>query len=358
MTDSGIGISKENLSRLFKAFGKIKTQADAALNSQGIGLGLLISNKLAQQLSKNHEGIVVESMVGRGSTFRICLYDSPIIIGEECIATISSHRINKIISLESKLLLNGSGVTSYQTKTLSNSLEWKNSLNENKSEKKIVFEVSKNLYPSSVALSFSRLSNSKNSFVKHGSSHGVKSNDKLKSCLFIGDSHQIKDLSIKDYVERDSFDKKIESLKIIMRLRKCNCPLGLVIDDNDFNILALTTHLNRMEVKAQSALSADAAMDLIREMASSDCCKYFKIIFLDIEMPIKDGFEAFEEIKQFYLDEDIPFSTVIAVTAHSQGGETFEAIKKTGIQYILTKPLSLESLIMTLKKIMSDDNFI
>ena len=359
VTDSGIGISKDNLSRLFKAFGKIKTQTDAALNSQGVGLGLLISNKLGQQLSKNHEGIIVESIVGKGSTFRICLYDSPITIGEECIATISSHRVNKMISLESRMLINVSGVNSYQTKTLSNSLEWKNSLNENKSEKKLVFEVSKNLYPSSVAISCSRLSNSKNSFVKTASSHGVKSIDKLRSCLFIGDSHQIKDLHIKDYVERDSFiEKKIESLKIIMKLRKCNCPLALVIDDNDFNILALTTHLNRMEVKTQSALSADAAMDLIREMASNDCCNNFKIIFLDIEMPRKNGFEAFEEIKQFYLNEDIPFSTIIAVTAHSYGGETFNAIQKSGIHHILTKPLSLESLIITLKKIMSNYNFV
>jgi signal transduction histidine kinase len=49
--DDGVGISKENMSRLFKSFGKLP-DADH-INDQGVGLGLMISNILATRLSLN-----------------------------------------------------------------------------------------------------------------------------------------------------------------------------------------------------------------------------------------------------------------------------------------------------------------
>ncbi|CAD8071964.1 unnamed protein product [Paramecium primaurelia] len=59
--DSGIGISEDGQKMLFKAFGKIKDAQNQKLNEQGVGLGLLISNKIAQQLSYNNQGLQVIS---------------------------------------------------------------------------------------------------------------------------------------------------------------------------------------------------------------------------------------------------------------------------------------------------------
>jgi signal transduction histidine kinase len=42
--DTGIGIKEEDQSKLFKAFGRLDDEYSKKLNSQGVGLGLVISN--------------------------------------------------------------------------------------------------------------------------------------------------------------------------------------------------------------------------------------------------------------------------------------------------------------------------
>jgi signal transduction histidine kinase len=64
--DTGIGISPENLPKLFQNF----NQAEASTSSRygGTGLGLALSQKLCRMMGGE---ITVESDVGRGSSFTI-----------------------------------------------------------------------------------------------------------------------------------------------------------------------------------------------------------------------------------------------------------------------------------------------
>ena len=66
VADTGIGMTPEQLGKLFVAF----TQADATMTRRfgGTGLGLVISRKLAQALGGD---ITVESTPGKGTTFRL-----------------------------------------------------------------------------------------------------------------------------------------------------------------------------------------------------------------------------------------------------------------------------------------------
>jgi signal transduction histidine kinase/DNA-binding response OmpR family regulator/HPt (histidine-containing phosphotransfer) domain-containing protein len=64
--DSGIGIHKEDLEKIFFDFNQVDTKANRKI--EGTGLGLPITKKLAENMGG---GISVESEHGKGSTFRV-----------------------------------------------------------------------------------------------------------------------------------------------------------------------------------------------------------------------------------------------------------------------------------------------
>ncbi len=64
VTDSGIGIKKEDLNKLFSSFSQVDTKKNRSV--EGTGLGLAISKRLVQMMGGD---ITVESEYGKGSTF-------------------------------------------------------------------------------------------------------------------------------------------------------------------------------------------------------------------------------------------------------------------------------------------------
>jgi signal transduction histidine kinase len=72
VSDSGIGMTPEQLGKLFQAF----SQADASTSKKygGTGLGLAISKKFCQMMGGD---LTVESEFGKGSTFTVTLPVGP-----------------------------------------------------------------------------------------------------------------------------------------------------------------------------------------------------------------------------------------------------------------------------------------
>ena len=74
----------------------------------------------------------------------------------------------------------------------------------------------------------------------------------------------------------------------------------LITDDNTFNILALIG-LFKSVVKnytVEKAYNGDMACKFINNMVENNLEPYH-IIFMDVQMPVKDGITACQEIQQF-----------------------------------------------------------
>ncbi len=69
MSDTGKGIAKEDIAKMFSRFGKLQRTAD--LNHEGIGLGLTIVKSIVEQ----HNGTVSVHSDGieKGSVFKFSL---------------------------------------------------------------------------------------------------------------------------------------------------------------------------------------------------------------------------------------------------------------------------------------------
>lgn len=93
VTDTGIGISKTDQADLFQFF----SQADVSSTRRygGVGLGLAVSKRMAQQLGG--DVILIESRVGRGSTFQLkvpCGDIADVNWGDEFLTHIESPKEN------------------------------------------------------------------------------------------------------------------------------------------------------------------------------------------------------------------------------------------------------------------------
>jgi len=106
----------------------------------------------------------------------------------------------------------------------------------------------------------------------------------------------------------------------------------LVVDDEQDFLETIVNRLNKRNLEAQGAISAEEALEKLKE-------KSFDIIVLDIKMPGgMDGIQALKEIKKEY-----PLTEVILLTGHGTIETSIQGMKLGAFDYLL-KPAKFEDL--------------
>ena len=86
---------------------------------------------------------------------------------------------------------------------------------------------------------------------------------------------------------------------------QCNCTDLLVVDDEEFNVMASQKMLLKLGYESDSAYNGEECINLINKKIKLNCkCKrsFYKIIFLDIVMPVMDGIKTAKQIQKM-IDE-------------------------------------------------------
>lgn len=321
--DSGIGIKKENIKRIFDPYGRV--DAEKTRKIEGTGLGLPITKKLVKLMNGM---ITVKSEYGKGTEFKVVIPQK--VVSEEPIVSIENPASIKILSFYSVDSIPQFAAESY-------SLTLKNILNK--------FAIPRYLCSS--------LEEAKKEIATDTYTH-----------VIIGQTEYLEDMSYFDELS------KIISVTVVQN-RTTKLPLGgnitnaykpfytrkfsdilnnssrskerlapdvftipdaniLFVDDNMVNLRVALGHMKAYRAQVDTASSGMQAIEMIKQ-------KKYDVVFMDHLMPGMDGIETHREIRLIQKDyaKKIP---VIALTANV-ASDAKDLFITEGFQDFMSKPI-------------------
>lgn len=324
VTDTGLGLSDEQQSRLFQAF----SQADSSTTRKygGTGLGLAICKSLANLMGGD---IGVNSTPGKGSTFW-CKVKAYIVAP---VAPIAALKGKQIVILESSPIA---------AQAIKNCLQaWSADpvvhdiempiVSGDDSKKYDVALVSRYLTAKQLEMFGGALQCPIVHMAKAGESISLVENGVVPMPLV---SRQLlSQLEIALGVQQqDSKNQNKSKEKRSYNLRV------LVAEDNDVNRMVVKGMLKKFGVEPVIAEDGQVAVEQVQQTQES-----FDLILMDCEMPVMDGFESTRQIKALQKENSVENSIIVGLSAHALA-ESKEAAFAAGMDGYLAKPLKADDL--------------
>jgi signal transduction histidine kinase/CheY-like chemotaxis protein len=354
VTDSGIGIPKNRLDRLFKSFSQVDVSTTRKYG--GTGLGLAISKKLTEMMSGE---IGVESQEGIGSTFWFSAVFEKQKLSPDQMKTIELPKDiqgKKILAVDDNALnrkIISTFLKSWKCSPTVVSLG-KEGLEElNKAhEQGRPFDVAiiDMMMPEMDGKQLARL---------------IRENKKLDHTRIImltsaagqGDGAQMREIGINGYFNKpikqsDLYDAIISVLGV-QKIQDKNHPVKkminrhtvkefkkrkikiLVAEDNIINQKVAIRLINKFGYSADIVDTGKKAVNALKQGS-------YDLVFMDCQMPEMDGYEATRTIRG--LDNDTKDTPIIAMTANAMKEDKQKCLA-AGMDDFITKPVQPEILL-------------
>jgi CheY-like chemotaxis protein len=117
-----------------------------------------------------------------------------------------------------------------------------------------------------------------------------------------------------------------------------NRPLILVVDDNATMRKLVTAQLTKLGYSSETANDGKEALDKTAKQS-------YQMILMDIQMPIMDGIEATQKLREREI-QDGYHVTVVALTGHCSRTDCIAA----GMDDYVAKPMNIATLKKTVEK--------
>lgn len=311
VTDTGIGMSPDQLNRIFEAF----TQADVSTTRRygGTGLGLYLTQKFINLLDGK---IDVESRLNKGTTFTISL---PSLEASEQETTISPN--TTVQSLLPTILIIDDDKNFHKAleEALSHKFRIVHSYDGEEGLK-----LAKEILPDAIVLDV--IMPKLDGWVVLGA---IRSNPKLYMIPVImvsiaTDKDLGYTLGVADYLVKPV--KPIMLMQTIYKHIGKKNPYILVVDDNAGTRHLIIRMLKRVGMEVEEASNGKEAIEKIQQRMPT-------IILLDLMMPIMDGFQVVEHLRHSKEWKHIP---IIIITAKDLTKEDQLRLKGS-VEFILKK---------------------
>lgn len=118
----------------------------------------------------------------------------------------------------------------------------------------------------------------------------------------------------------------------------------LLVEDIEINMLIVRKLLNKAGILVETAENGAEAVELVQKNPPA----YYDLIFMDLQMPVMDGYEASQAIRDSGR-EDLLRIPIVAVTANAFQEDVSRA-KDAGMNDLVMKPVDLDRLLAALDK--------
>jgi len=357
--DTGIGLTKDQIDRLFDRF----SQADGSTTRQygGTGLGLSISKQLVELMNGE---IGVDSKPGEGSTFWFTLkipstdevhqYNYSADPKNEKILIVDDNQTNLRLL---DLLMERWGIRHALADNATAALEQlRKAISE---EDPFTLIISDHQMPDIDGFQLAKMLHAEENFkdlkIILLSSSVDKGDAKLSqeagfSAYLTKPIDQIKLYNIIMKVAGLKYGTgNIETRYTVSDLQQFSSHI-LLVEDNSTNQIIAKRMLEKYGLTIEIAENGEQAIEKLSS-------KNFDLIFMDCQMPVMDGFEATKFIRASLdskLNTDI---TIVAMTANAIQGDR-EACIEAGMNDYLTKPINPNDLQNMLLKWLVNDSLI
>ncbi|MBI3118999.1 MAG: response regulator [Candidatus Hydrogenedentes bacterium] len=356
VTDTGVGIEQHVIESLFTPF----TQADTSTTRRfgGTGLGLAISKKIVSLMGGE---IGVTSLLGAGSTFWFTATfgkaeagptrDKALLetICGKRILVVDDHIINRRV-LQEQLKAWGC-----DQDTAASGIEALEKLRIAKSEDK----------PFDIAIVDCMMP------VMDGEALGqlIKSDPAIRDTILVmlssmgmrGDANRLLKIGFAAYLTKPVKSSQLhDCLSVALNFqhpaaheprpaiitkhstaeRKVGVSL-LLVEDNIVNQKVALKMLDKLGYRADVAGNGKEAVDAVG-------LRHYDLIFMDVQMPVMNGFDATAKIREITQGSSNP-PVIVAMTAHAMTGDREQCLA-AGMDDYMTKPVTREALEDVLKR--------
>lgn len=340
--DTGIGLSEEQQAKMFQEF----SQADSSTTRKhgGTGLGLAISKRLAEMMGGE---CWLESEAGKGSTFyfsgvfeiqdqiKRAEFKTPKEIQSLKILACDDNAMSRLIIKET---IEAFGINVTTVESGEQCLE---ELQKHKYDLLIIDY----LMPKKDGLEVINL---------------LKTNETIKDLptILVGASgneevsQKAEELGVRHFVAKPysystMFDTIMEVFGNDLRISKTRVEKGkkheveiqkinganiLLVEDNEINQQVASELL---EDQGFNVIIANDGLEALNLMKQSGDPSKFDLIFMDLQMPVMDGFTATEEIRKLKQYNNVP---IVAMTADAMSGVK-EKCLSYGMNDMVSKPI-------------------